>query len=43
MKMRRKIEVELTNIEVDENTNITSEIAKNLKYVKRSIDYLLKK
>lgn len=42
-KIKKKVNAELVAIAVDENTNITSEIAKKLKYVKRPIDYFLKK
>lgn len=41
-KIESKINNELINFEVKENTEVVYEISKKLKYVKRPIDYLIK-
>ena len=40
--INRKIDNDLTNFEIEENTNITNEFSKRLGYVKRPIDYFIK-
>ena len=40
--INRKIDNDLTNFEIEENTNITNEFSKRLCYVKRPIDYFIK-